>query len=245
MSRFRADSEVGVANREAAHAAVPEGPATRRVLEEALAWAEATDGAFDPCLGRATGLWDVNRRKEPPPGEEVRALAGRRLYEGLDLGRASVRFADSDVAIDLGAIGKGWAVDRAVDALRAAGVSDAIVNLGGDLYAMGESEDGDPWRIGVRSAADPSRCDRVLEVRDEAVATSGDYLQGFRSGGVLYHHLLDPATGAPVRAPRHSLSIAAPTCTAADAAATAVFGAPRNVADPILRTRGARIVDEA
>ncbi|MHC4491905.1 MAG: FAD:protein FMN transferase, partial [Planctomycetota bacterium] len=95
---------------------------------------------------------------------------------------------------------------------------------GGDLYALGASEDGDPWRVGVRSAQDPTRLATTLTLTDMAVATSGDYEQFFKHQGEHYHHLLDPATGAPRKTKAHSLTVTAATCMTADAAATARFG---------------------
>lgn len=199
MSRFSAASDVGRLNALGAGGPVPVSPETARVLEEALRWARATDGRFDPCLGLATGLWDVNRRQAPPAAEAVGRLAGRRLYRALELdtwrGSPVACFADRDVAVDLGGIAKGHAVDRAVAALRAQGIDRAFVNAGGDLYAMGASEDHDPWQVGIQLASDPSRIGRVIAVEDAAVATSGDYLQGFRFGGRRYHHILDPVSG--------------------------------------------------
>ncbi|HEX5138315.1 MAG TPA: FAD:protein FMN transferase [Planctomycetota bacterium] len=237
MSRFSAMSDVGRLNSGGARGPVAVAPETARVLAEALRWARATDGLFDPCIGRAIELWDVNRRHEPPPEGDVRRWAGRHLHRSLELdtwrGAPVARFTDGDVAVDLGGIAKGYAVDRAVDALRARGITRAFVNAGGDLYAMGASEDGDKWQVGVQSAKDPSRVERVLSVEDEAVATSGDYLQGFRCGGRRYHHLLDPASGEPWRTDGKSLTIAAARCIDADAAATAFFGAPS--ADASLR----------
>jgi thiamine biosynthesis lipoprotein len=232
MTRFRDDSEIGRANLGAARDAVRISPDTAAVLSEALRWAEASGGAFDPCLGRAIELWDVARRREPPPAEAVRAVAGRGLWRALDLdlgaGRERVRFGDRDVRLDLGGIAKGYGVDRAVAALRERGIERAFVNAGGDLYAMGASEDGDPWQVGIQSASDPSRVERVLRVSDGAVATSGDYFQCFRHGGRRYHHLLDPASGEPWRTDGKGLTVLADRCLDADAAATAIFGA----ADP-------------
>ena len=106
-------------------------------------------------------------------------------------------FHDEDMGIDLGGIGKGYGVDRAVAVLREWGFQNGLVNVGGDLYAMGVSEDGDPWNVGVRSPDDPQGLVANLAMSDQAVATSGDYHQYFEHDGRRYHHLLDPTTGAP------------------------------------------------
>ena len=142
---------------------------------------------------------------------------------------------DPDVAIDLGGIAKGYGVDRAVAALREWGITDGLVNVGGDLYALGSSLDDDGWSVGIRSAEDPTRLAGSLMLRDRAVATSGDYEQYFEHGGRRYHHLLDPRTGAPRITAVHSLTVAAASCMAADAAATAVFGCTTEQASIVLR----------
>jgi FAD:protein FMN transferase len=228
MTRFEATSDVGRCNAGAWQGPVPVSQATAEVVREALHWAAVPGSRFDPCLGRAVALWDVTRRTEPPPAAEVRRLAGRDLFRGVRLtagaGSAAVLYAHADLALDLGGIAKGYGVDRAVAALRAWGVSDALVNVGGDLHALGVSEGGDPWRVGIRSAEQPSRLAGTLLLQDRAVATSGDYEQYFEHDGRRYHHLLDPATAAPRAGTGGSVTVTAGTCMVADAAATAVFG---------------------
>ena len=250
MTRFEATSDVGRVNAAGVGVRVPVEAATAGVLAAGLRWARATDGRFDPGLARAVALWDVGRRRVPPPDGTIRRYAGRDLYRELEVadlpadgagaglarpgGEASVVRLHADVAVDLGGIGKGHAVDRAAGALRAHGIRDGMVNAGGDLYALGRSPEGDPWRVGVRSPDDPTRLSDELEVTDRAVATSGDYERYFEHDGLRYHHLLDPATGAPRRGPDHSLTVTADRCLTADAAATACFGLAREEARRVL-----------
>jgi thiamine biosynthesis lipoprotein len=246
MTRFTAVSDVGRVNRLGTRDWVVVSAATGTVLAHALEWAAASDGAFDPCLGAATELWEVGMRTSPPPHEAVRRLAGGGCYRGLDLDAAGhrARLTEPEVAIDLGGIAKGYGVDRAVAALREWGVGRAIVNVGGDLYAMGRSDDGDPWRVGIRDPRNPTALLDRIEVTDAAVATSGDYLQYFDHDGRRYHHLLDPATAAPRESAVHSVTVAADACITADAAATTVFGMERSHARRLLGRQApdARIV---
>lgn len=227
LTRYQPDSEIGRVNRLAFSAPVPVSQETAGVLTGSLRWADASGGIFDPSLGRAIGLWDVANRHQPPTTEEIRRYAGRNLYEALEVGRWMggdvVLFHDEDMGIDLGGIGKGYGVDRAVAILRDWGVRDALVNLGGDLYAMGVSEDGDPWKVGVQSPDDAQALVATLPMSDRGVATSGDYQRYFEYGGKRYHHLLDPDTGAPSQARTRSVTVAATDCMAADAAATVAF----------------------
>jgi thiamine biosynthesis lipoprotein len=227
LTRYRTDSEVGRANRLAFQGPQVVSSETADVLVRSLEWAEASHGVFDPCLGQATGLWDVANRHQPPGAEEVRRYAGRSLFHALEVGRSGgedvVLFHEEDMGIDLGGIGKGYGVDRAVATLRDWGIRDALVNLGGDLYAMGVSEDGDPWKVGVQSPDDPGAVVATLPMTDRGVATSGDYQRYFEFQGTRYHHLLDPETGAPSRNATRSVTVASETCMAADAAATTAF----------------------
>jgi thiamine biosynthesis lipoprotein len=209
-----------------------------------LHWAGARGGVFDPALGRIAELWDINHRAAPPPLTAVRRFAGRNLARHVETtrsgGRDAVVFHDADVALDLGGIAKGYGVDRAVAALREWGITDGLVNVGGDLYALGHPLDDEAWRVGVRSPSQPDRIERVIPLTDAAVATSGDYEQYFEHAGTRYHHLLDPATAAPRRAAVHSVTVAADDCMTADAAATAIFGLDAVAAAAVLRSAAPR-----
>ena len=238
MTRFRADSDVGRANAKAGRDAVAVSEDTAEVLTAALAWAVATDGRFDPCLGRVSELWDFGSRTRPLTTQEVGPFAGRAMYRTLEVERCgsvpSVTLHDPDAALDLGGIAKGFGVDAAARALGEQGVSHTLVNVGGDLLATGVGADGEPWSIGVRSPERPDEVIQVLRVSDGAVATSGDYLQYFQHGGRRYHHLLDPASGAPSESTMRSLTIQAERCMTADAAATALFGSSQEASTRVL-----------
>ena len=239
MTRFRSDSDIGRANLGAAREAVTVTPATAAVIAAALRWAEATDGRFDPALGAASELWDVLNRRVPPPAEPVGHLAGRGFWRTVDLDRSrsmpAVRFGDPEVRLDLGGIAKGYGIDRATAALRDRGIEHAIVTVGGDLYALGTAPGGQPWQVGIRSPHNRSALAATLDLSERAVATSGDYERFFRWRGVRYHHLIDPDTAAPRRTPVHSTTVLADRCLDADAAATAVFGMPREEAERTAR----------
>jgi FAD:protein FMN transferase len=246
MTRFQSGSDIGRANGAAAREAVHVTRETATVLAAALDWATRTDGAFDPALGRAIRLWDVGSRTAPPPEKAVVRLAGRHLHRALDMGRwdglPAIRFGTDEVALDLGGIAKGYGVDQAVATLREWGIAHALVNLGGDLAAIGRADDDRAWRVGVRS---PDRMDVLLatfDLEEAAIATSGDYLQFFEYHGRRYHHLLDPRTAAPRVTPMRSVTVRAADCMTADAAATACFGADTPAARGWLEPVGARIV---
>lgn len=241
MSRFRLDSDIGRLNAAERGRAVAVSDDTAEVLAAALTWARVSGGSFDPCLGRAADLWDVGSRTAPPSDADRVGLHGGSMAAHLEVDRggtvARASLHHQAAAVDLGGIAKGYGVDLAARALRDHGVFHALVNVGGDLVALGVDEDDEPWTVGVRS---PDHLDQVahrLEVTDEAIATSGDYLQFFQHNGRRYHHLLDPVTGEPRLTAMRSLTVAAPTCMAADAGATAAFGAGSGRAERALGGR--------
>ena len=245
MSRFSRTSDVGRVNAAAVGVRTPVHAETARVVAEGLKWAAASDDRFDPGLARALALWDVDHRHSPPASDAVAAFAGQGLYRELEVEEARDGDARRDrpgyivrrhpeVGVDLGGIAKGHAVDRAVASLRRHGVRDGMVNAGGDLYALGTSPEGEAWRVGIRSPSDPTRLLGQLDVSDRAVATSGDYEQYFDYRGRRYGHILDPATATPWQTTVHSVTVIAGDCMAADAGATAVFGASEHESAAIL-----------
>ncbi|MFN8583137.1 MAG: FAD:protein FMN transferase [Gemmatimonadaceae bacterium] len=251
MTRFRNDSEVGQANLGAHLAPVAVSAETHAVVAAGVRWAEASAGAFDPAIGRVVELWDVAHAHEPPRSEAVHRLARRHFYRkiqlGTERGRPSIFFADQDVHLDLGAIAKGYGVDRAIDALRAAGIANGLVDVGGEVAAIGGASGDEPWRIGIADPADPRVVRATVELTDGAIATSGDYEQFFRWRGHRYHHLMDPDTAAPRETPMHSVTIRAGCCMDADAAATATYGMTRGDAQRLLdrMSPGAQVIDMA
>ena len=239
MTRFTATSDIGRVNREAWREAVTVRPETALVVSRALDWASASEGRFDPAVGGVSELWDVLNRHEPPPRERVTRLASRGFWRKLDVsvfrGAPAIRFNDRDMRLDLGAIAKGYGIDRAVHALRSRGIAHAIVTVGGDLYALGGSPEGGPWKVGIRDPHDLRALAATLDVADRAVATSGDYERFFRWRGIRYHHLMDPQTAAPRRTPVHSLTVIGDRAIDADGASTSGFGLSRDAASRIAR----------
>lgn len=239
MTRFMADSDVGRANRGASRDGVRVTRETAEVIAAALRISSLSDGRFDPAVGEISELWDVLNRHEPPAAGRVIRLANRGFWRKVDVSIDShggrVRFEDPDLHLDLGAIAKGHGIDRAASVLRERGVENGIVTVGGDLFALGTSPDGEPWTVGVRSPHDHRALAATFTVTDRAVATSGDYERFFRWRGMRYHHLMDPQTAAPRRTPFHSATVLAADCTHADASSTAVFGLPADAATTMAR----------
>lgn len=228
MTRFTDTSDIGRANLFAAYDAVAVDAATARVVEEAMRWAAALDGRYDPAAGAIMKLWDVKNRHEPPAPDRIAELRGRQFHRtveaGVFRGAPALRFHGGGAQLDLGSVAKGFGVDRAAEVLRRRGIDKAIVVAGGDIYALGSAPDGEPWRIGIQSPDDERAIADTLRLENRAVATSGTYRQFFRYRGKRYHHIMDPTTAAPVETPMRSLTIVADGVMQADAATTALFG---------------------
>ncbi len=205
---------------------------TFEVLEKSLWVARASEGAFDITIGAFKGLWKFDQDNDGTLPKRADVLARLSLvdYRGLvlDPSRRTARLARAGQSITLGGIAKGLIVDRAVAKLRDSGLSDFLVQAGGDMYAAGKRGDR-PWRVGImdpRAAQDKARSldtsFALLELTDSAFNTSGDYERFIISHGKRYHHILDPKTGYPVAHTR-SVTVLAPSSLLADTLDTAVF----------------------
>jgi thiamine biosynthesis lipoprotein len=231
MSYHRENSELNQVNRLAAQKPMPVNPMTFEVLKRAVHFSEVSDGAFDVTVGPLVDLWRTAGEKNEMPSEEALAEARRKVgYRKLILDdkAATVRFAEEGMRIDLGGIAKGYAVDKAVEAMKKQGALGGMVDLGGNIRCFGLAPRGQQkWRIGLQDpnvAADDldgSRYLLVLELGNESVATSGDYRRFSVVKGEKESHVLDTHSGKGARK-LVSDTIIAPDATTADALSTAV-----------------------
>lgn len=231
MTRFAPTSDVGRFNAASPGTRVPVSPETAEVVREALSWARQSGGSFDPTLERLTAVWDPMTHAAPPAEPVLRsAAADAGAWPSLELastpGDAHAWLLRSPgTSLDLGGIAKGYGVDQAARVLREHGIHRGLVNVGGDLMALGDGPGGRAWRVGIRDPRSPEGVLETVEVVEGAVATSGDYLRFFNHDGRRYHHILDPRTGAPVASRMRTVTVVAADVTSADAAATVVFAA--------------------
>mgnify|MGYP006286377339 CR=1 FL=1 len=228
MSTYHPGSELVRFNRGAGTATISAGFA--RVLSVAKRVFEATGGAFDPTVGPLVDAWGFG--PEPvvePPTEAAQAAARARvgfdrlhLEAGAQGGRLSKE--EAELAVDLSAIAKGYAVDEVSRALQALGLERHLVEIGGEVRAAGQGPAG-PWRVGVeRPQSGPRRqVFEVIPLVDRALATSGGYRIFQTVDGRRVTHIIDPRRGAPVDHGLGSVSVLHPSCTEADALATALY----------------------
>jgi thiamine biosynthesis lipoprotein len=184
------------------------------------------DELFNPAIGRLIGLWGFHSDDPPlgppPDPDQIRRLVDAHpTLDDLVFDGDRVRSVNPALQLDMGGSHKGYAVDKAIDALRARGIGNAIVNAGGGLHAIGAHGDR-PWRVGIRNPAQPGIIASLEMSDDESVHTSGNYERFFDYQGKRYHHILDPRTGYPAEGVL-SVTVVHPDGTFADAADDALF----------------------
>ena len=175
-------------------------PELAAMLVQAREIAAAGDYLFDPGIGGLAQLWGFHKDEYAPALPDPAAIAAWRAQQpsirDLRIDGTRIRASNRALALDLGGYAKGYALDRAAALLRARGVHNALINIGGNILALGDKH-GTPWTIGIRDPRGPGHL-AVLALRDgEAIGTSGDYQRYFEVGGKRYSHLLDPRTGYP------------------------------------------------
>lgn len=225
MSQYREGSEVSRINAQPYDHPVKVSEELFGLLQTSARDNAVSQGAFDITVGPLMKLWPFYKEEIKLPSRQeildaLRSVGTDKIK--FNAKEKTVRFTQPDMALDLGGIAKGYAVDRAIRVIKAAGVKCALVNAGGDLYALGKKPDGKKWRMGVQH---PRKLDRLVcafDIEDTAIATSGDYERFFIKEGRRYCHILNPKTGIPA-SESVSVTIQANDATQADALATAVF----------------------
>jgi len=233
LSRFRAASGLSRLNAMAGRPA-PAGPLLRRVVCRALDAAVATDGVFDPLLGRQLDEvgYDVtfDRIAWPPPSD-ARATPGgawRRVEVDDAAGMITL---PAGARLDLGGIAKGMAVDASISLLQGLGVESALVNAGGDIAVIAQPEG---WPVEVQTHEGSA----VVLLLRGAIATSTTRRRRWLQGRVERHHLLDPASGLPARSEVHSATATATSCASAEVAAKVALVLGRDRGSRFLAERG-------
>jgi thiamine biosynthesis lipoprotein len=231
MSDYKSDSEIGAVNRAAYRSAVKVSRPTFEVLQKAIYFSELSDGAFDVTVGPLVDLWRSAADANSVPTEvELQQARSKVGYKKLlfDANEMSVRFAVDGMRLDLGGIAKGYAIDKAIEAMHKGGALGGMVDIGGDIRCFGVPTKGKThWLIGLQ---DPNRAkdwlatgetSLVLKLRHDAIATSGDYRRFVLIDGQRYSHILNIKTGRGSRG-LSSVTIICKRAIDADALATAV-----------------------
>lgn len=227
MNRQLAGSEIDGVNQAAGKKEVRVSEDTFEVIQTAIHYAEASGGRFEPTIGPLVDLWGIGSENPAVPAEDELTSAVQRMnYKHVILRpqTQSILLKQEGMSLDLGAIAKGYAADVIADYLLQQDFHSAIIDLGGNILALGSKPDGTPWNIGIQ---DPGKKRGqhlgTLQVVNKTIVTSGIYERFFEADGKLYHHILNPYTGYPVDNDLLSVTIVTDTSMDADAMSTSVF----------------------
>jgi thiamine biosynthesis lipoprotein len=223
MSPWLDSSDVIRINRSAGEGWAKVSPETMEVIKKAQEISELSEGSFDITVGPLTQLWRMAREKGIPPStKDVKEKLDLVNFRDVSIHReGKVFLKKKGMAVDLGGIAKGYAVDRAFELLRSLGYKNLIVNAGGDLR-VGGTKNNQPWSIGIQDPRVSQKIMAKVLVSDTAVATSGDYEKFFIHQDKRYHHIFNPKDGFPTEGCQ-SVTVVCKDGITADALATAVF----------------------
>lgn len=222
FSPFKQDSELSRLNALASLGWVVVSDEMLDLLAKSAQISQLSSGAFDITYASVGRYYDYRQAKVPDSATiqlAVKSINYR--YVVIDAEASRVRFNHKDVYVDLGGIAKGHAVDRGIQILQVAGVTQASVSAGGDSRIIGD-RDGKPWTVGIKHPRKENEMSALLPLIDTAVSTSGDYERYFEKNGIRYHHILDPKTGRSAYG-SWSVTILGPQAVFTDALSTAVF----------------------
>jgi len=222
MSHYKPESQLSQINAHANERPVQVDKELFDLIKLSTHYSQITEGAFDITYASVGYLYNYPLHLHPSEQQIKQALPAvnwRNML--LDEEHHTVRFEHPGMRIDLGGIGKGYAVDRGIDLLKARGITHALVTAGGDSRIIGDRF-GRPWLVAIRHPDNPKKVVTRIPLSDSAVSTSGDYERYFDEKGVRYHHIIDPRTGHSASKVR-SATILAPTATQTDGMSKTAF----------------------
>jgi len=242
MSITIEDSDVSKINKNAGKNPVKVDDEVYEILTRAKYFAELTDGAYEPTIGPLVDLWNIrnegkNNKHDIPSKEDIEKALNKVDYKKLELLEDNKVFLKEEgMKLDLGGIAKGYAADEIKKILKENGVNSAIVDLGGNIYAVGSKGQDEYWKIGIQNPQEQrGSYVGIIEVKDSSVVTSGDYERYFEVNGKRYHHIIDSKTGYPSDNELSAISIIAKSSTDSDALSTALFVLGREKSKEVLK----------
>jgi FAD:protein FMN transferase len=222
MSHYKPDSQLSRINQLGNQQPVQVDKELFDLIKLSTYYSQVTEGAFDITYASVGYMYDYPKHVHPTEAQIKSALPAVNWRNILfDEAHHTIRFEHPGMRIDLGGIGKGYAVDRGIDILKARGIQHAVVTAGGDTRILGDHM-GRPWLVAIRHPDDPNKVVTRIPLSDTAMSTSGDYERYFDEDGVRYHHIIDPHTGHSANKVR-SATILAPTATETDGLSKTAF----------------------
>lgn len=225
LSRTRKDSDIWKINHSCGKS-VEVSDTTAELLRLALHYSELSGGVFDPTIASVVSLWNFtdNLEKIIPEAAAIEEALAHVNYKAIQTEGNTVTLLDPDASIDLGGIAKGYIADQLKTFLINKGITEALINLGGNNLALGTKPDGQPWKIGIQEPfGEASDLAAVLSVNGQSVVTSGSYERCFEKDGQIYHHILDTSTGFPVWNHLTGVTILSDSSADGDALSTTCF----------------------
>lgn len=227
MTAKGASGELAAINSNAGVAPVQVSAETLKVIVTAKSYAEASEGAFDPTVLPLVSLWGIGTEgAKVPTQQEIDRARAQTGYKDLiiDEDNSTVFLSRAGMGLDLGGIAKGYGADQTAAKLKALGVESGIINLGGNVFALGNRADGSPWRVGVQNPeSQRGEYLGICTVHDQTLVTSGIYERYLEADGKRYHHIIDLKTGYPVENQLAGVSILSKDSMEADALSTSCF----------------------
>ncbi|MFT6267735.1 MAG: thiamine biosynthesis lipoprotein [Alphaproteobacteria bacterium] len=227
MSTYMPDSELSLLNKAQANVAFPISPATEYVIQEALKLNNKSQGMLDITVGPLVNLWGFGptlRANKIPTEAQLAAIMD---YIGVDkftLSNGELIKSHPKVYIDLSTIAKGYAVDEVAALLLTEGLTNYLVEIGGEMRVAGTKLNNEQWLIAIEKPLSSERAiQRIVSIGDNAMATSGDYRNYFEEDGIRYSHLINPTTGYPIQHNLVAVTVVAPKSIEADGLATALM----------------------
>jgi len=195
------------------------------MIKSARDYYDLTNGAFDITIAPLIDLWGFGTEEPRLPSPEALTKTLSLVDASsilLDEAEQTVYFLKPGMALDLGAVAKGYAVEKAAQILSAHGIKKALINAGGNIRVLGERTANDPWRVGIQDPRDPSGILGILNLNAEAATTSGDYNRTFSIDGQTYHHILSKKDGYPASG-TISVTVVTKDAFSGDLLSTALF----------------------
>ncbi|GIM29698.1 FAD:protein FMN transferase [Clostridium polyendosporum] len=218
-------SDICKVNAEAGKSPVKVSEDVYKMIELSLYYSKISEDAFDITIGPLMDLWGFSNNSPQVPSDaqikkKLQLVDSSQVI--LDKEKRTVFLNKSEMSIDLGAIAKGYAAEKAAQVLRKAGVKQALINAGGNVVVIGMKDGKNPWKVGIKDPRNGDEIVGILSLTDASAVTSGDYERNFMESSIMYHHILETQTGKPVRA-TWSVTVVAKDSGLADVLSTTLF----------------------
>nr|WP_241425592.1 FAD:protein FMN transferase [Clostridium saccharobutylicum] len=227
MSAFKENSEISKINSKAGISMETVSKDTYYVIKKAVKYSKILEGTFDPTIRPLVSLWNIGKGDEKIPGKyqiEERLKLVNYNDVILDDNNSSIMLKKIKQALDVGGIAKGFAADEVRDIFYKYKIKSALIDLGGNIFALGSKENGEPWRVGIQNPFEPrGEHIGILNVKNKSVVTSGNYERYFIKDGKRFHHILDPRTGYPSQSKIISATIISDNSIDGDGLSTGVY----------------------